>query len=87
MDPNDVTVLVTVNSSYFLTTNSVKRVMGGMWLNDEVPKYYYLYIASMKLSMYYNVYIPGHRLLSSVFNSESPKKRQGFFFYYMSCMH
>ena len=38
-----MTVLVTVNSSYFLTINSVKRVMGGMWLNDEVPKYYYLY--------------------------------------------
>lgn len=38
-----MTVLVTVNTSYFLTTNSVKRVMAGMWLNDEVPKYYYLY--------------------------------------------
>jgi hypothetical protein len=43
MDLNDVTVLVTVNNSYFLTTNSAKRVMEGMWLNDEVHKRYMYY--------------------------------------------
>ena len=38
LDPNDVTVLLTVNRSYFLTTNSVRRVQKGMWINDEVLK-------------------------------------------------
>ena len=37
LDPNDVTVIVTVNS-YFLTTNTVKRIVDGMWINDEVLK-------------------------------------------------
>ena len=38
LNESEVSVVLSLQSGYYLTTKSVTRVMKGMWLNDEVVK-------------------------------------------------
>ena len=36
LNESEVSVVLSLKSGYYLTTNSVTRVLKGLWLNDEV---------------------------------------------------